>query len=120
MASVGGVAVVVKSVGTLTSRAVQSEFENEVRMLIAVTHPHALEYVGVTVLGSDMAIVTEYVAGGDLMDRIEVAAAVAAVRKSDYGAKEPGNPLWSSDVGAFPLADRHLVLAQVPTASCGV
>ena len=111
-------AVVVKSVGTLTSRAVQSEFENEVRMLIAVTHPHALEYVGVTVLGSDMAIVTEYVAGGDLMDRIEVAAAVAAVRKSDYDAKS--NSLWSSDVGAFPLADRHLVLAQVPTASCGV
>ena len=90
LAALHGAAVVVKTVGEMTSRAAEDEFLGEVAALVAVSHPNALEYVGVTVVGAAVAIVTEYMDGGDLMDRIERTVA-----------------------GGFPLVDRISILAQV-------
>ena len=86
-ATLHGAVVVVKTV----KRLVLHEFMAEVVALVEITHPNALEYVGVTVAnGFEAAIVTEYMDGGDLIERIQGA---------------PQMP--------FAVGDRLSILAQV-------
>ena len=87
-ATMHGATVVVKTVKDFVVR----EFLSEVAALVEITHPNALEYMGVSLVGeSTAAIVTEYMGGGDLMRRINAEAKLE--RSDNYASLSYGNRL---------------------------
>ena len=64
-----------------------SLFLREIVALSQITHPAAVDYLGVTVWGGSVAIVTEYLTGGDLQQRIEGGAAFLVWERASVGAQ---------------------------------